>query len=209
MSTQLGERSIYREMSLKPFCSAKQALAAVEALATMLDEGEVKASEITQVTVRVPPPYARMVATKPEAASRSSTIISAGYQLGLAAFAREKLYDIDRTRLETLATELAGRTEVIADESLMEMFPRCFPAEVEVKASGRSHRRRITAATGDPSRHLDDDQVVTKAERICEQVNCARRASDLVRIGLEAFESEKSCKAVADAMSNAFTFRVT
>jgi 2-methylcitrate dehydratase PrpD len=207
MSAQLGKQSVYREMSLKPFCSAKQALAAVEALTTMLDEGEVKASEITRVTVRVPPPYARMVATRPEASSRSSTIISAGYQLGLAAFAREQLYDIDRARLASSATEFAGRTEVIADESLMETFPRCFPAEVEVMAAGRSHRLRITAASGDPSRNLDDEQLAKKAERICQQVNCARRASDLIRIGLQAFESEKSCKAVADAMSSAFTFR--
>src|SRR5262249_56018662 len=31
--------SVYAQLSLKPFCSAKQAIAAIEALATLIDEG--------------------------------------------------------------------------------------------------------------------------------------------------------------------------
>ena len=36
LTARLGEGSVYREMSLKPFCSAKQAIAAVEALIALI-----------------------------------------------------------------------------------------------------------------------------------------------------------------------------
>ena len=40
MLTQgLGEGSVYAQLSLKPFCSAKQSIAAVEALISLLDQG--------------------------------------------------------------------------------------------------------------------------------------------------------------------------
>ena len=63
LTAKLGEGSVYRELSLKPFCSAKQALAATEAVASLIDDGEVNPSEITKIIVRVPPPYAR---TRPD-----------------------------------------------------------------------------------------------------------------------------------------------
>ena len=82
-----------REVILTPVEGTEStAIAAVEALMTLLDEG-VAPEAISKVTVRVPPPYARMIATKPEAGSRSSTIVSAAYQLGLAACCRARLYD--------------------------------------------------------------------------------------------------------------------
>src|SRR5207302_3970728 len=62
---QLGgaslERSIYPALSMKPFCSAKQSIAAVEALRKSLQSG-IAAQSIAAVRVRVPPAYAAMIA---------------------------------------------------------------------------------------------------------------------------------------------------
>jgi 2-methylcitrate dehydratase PrpD len=207
LTSSLGHGSVYRQLCLKPFCSAKQAIAAIEALMALIDEDGVVPSGITKVTVRVPPPYVRMIATKPEAGSRSSTIVSAAYQLGLAACCRERLYDIERVDMEPAAVVLAGKIEVTADDRLLETFPACFPAEVEVTAAGRLHRRRITVASGDPSRPLDDDGLQRKAERVLERAGYTRSASDLIRLGLNGLTDKESCKRLADAMSSAFAFR--
>ena len=75
LTERLGVASVYAEMSLKPFCSAKQAIAAIEALMMAIDEG-ASPDAITKVVVRVPPPYARMIAMKAEAGMRSSTIVT-------------------------------------------------------------------------------------------------------------------------------------
>jgi 2-methylcitrate dehydratase PrpD len=199
----LGGGSVYPQLCLKPFCSAKQALAAIEALMILIDNEGIAPDMISKVAVRVPPPYVRMISTKPEAGSRSSTIVSAGYQLGLAAFARPRLYDVDRSdaTLEPTALAFANKVEIVADETLLEFFPACFPAEVEVIANGKPHGERITVATGDPSRPLDDQALEQKAQRIFGQAGCPDRASDLIRVGLRGFDSTDACKALAAAMT--------
>jgi 2-methylcitrate dehydratase PrpD len=204
LTAGLGQGSIYRELSLKPFCSAKQAIAATEALMSLLDEG-LTPETISKVTVRVPPPYARMISTKPEAGSRSSTIVSAGFQLGLAAHRRDRLHDIERADVlaEAGALAFAGKVTVVPDESLLGDFPNSFPAEIEVTADGQTLRRRVTAAFGDPSRPLDDDALKHKANLIFAQAGFTRAGSDLIHMGLVGFDDPDGCKSITRVFSNA------
>jgi 2-methylcitrate dehydratase PrpD len=206
LTSGLGQTSVYTQLSLKPFCSAKQAVASVEALMTLIDDG-LAPGTITKVTVRVPPPYARMIGMKPEAGSRSSTIVSAAYQLGLAAFRREGLYDIERAHAmqDADVLALAGKVEIVADESLLKTFPASFPAEVEVAAGGKLRRKRVSAARGDPSRPLDDAQLRQKAQRVFEQAGDAGAAERLLELGLAGLDDSASCKALADAMWTSLT----
>jgi 2-methylcitrate dehydratase PrpD len=196
LTAGLGSGSIYREMTIKPFCSAKQAIAAVEAFTTVIDGG-VSPDSIEKVVVRVPPPYAGMVAMKPQAGIRSSTIVSASFQIGLAAYHRERLYDVERANAmdEKSALALAGKTEIVADEALSEFFPATFPAEVEVVANGKSVRQRVTAANGDPGRQFDDAALADKAERIL-----GAASAEPIQAGLDGFKSEESCKRLADTL---------
>jgi len=199
LTSNLGRGSIYTQLSLKPFCSAKQAVAATEALMTLIDEGLAPAT-IDKVTVRVPPPYARMVSTKPETGSRSSTIVSAAYQLGLAAVQRERLYDIERASVFEDVLAFAGKVTVVPDEELLADFPASFPAEIEVSAKGTLHRKRVTAALGDPSRPLDDAQLKDKANRVFAQAGATRAGSSVIELGLAGLQDRDACKALADAM---------
>jgi 2-methylcitrate dehydratase PrpD len=196
LTSGLGGASIYREMTIKPFCSAKQAIAAVEAFTTVIDGG-VAPDAISKVVVRVPPPYARMIATKPEAGARASTIVSASFQIGLAAYHRERLYDIERADAmdERAALALAGKVEIVADEALAEFFPATVPAEVEVVANGKPVRQRVTAANGDPGRQLDDAALADKARRILGPA-----AAEPIQAGLEGFKSDDGCKRMADTL---------
>jgi 2-methylcitrate dehydratase PrpD len=196
LTAGLGNGSIYREMTIKPFCSAKQAIAAVEAFTTVIDGG-VSPDTISKVVVRVPPAYSRMVAMKPEAGARASTIVSASFQIGLAAYHRERLYDIERADAmdEKAALALAGKVEIVADEALAEFFPATFPAEVEVVANGKPVRQRVTAANGDPGRQLDDAALADKARRILGPA-----AAEPIQAGLEGFKSDDGCKRMADTL---------
>jgi 2-methylcitrate dehydratase PrpD len=196
LTAGLGNGSIYREMTIKPFCSAKQAIAAVEAFTTVIDGG-VSPDTISKVVVRVPPAYSRMVAMKPEAGARASTIVSASFQIGLAAYHRERLYDIERADAmdEKAALALAGKVEIVADEALAEFFPATFPAEVEVIANGKSARQRVTAANGDPGRQLDDAALADKARRILGPAS-----AEPIQAGLDGFKSEAGCKRMADTL---------
>jgi 2-methylcitrate dehydratase PrpD len=207
MLTQgLGAGSVYAQMSLKPFCSAKQSIAAVEALMSLLDEG-LSPDAITQVRVRVPPPYARMITMKAEAGSRSSTYVSAAFQMGLAAYRRERLYDIERDGVlqDPAVTAFAAKVEITADEALLEYFPASFPAEIEITASGQVLRKRVTTALGDPGRPLDEAQLKDKAERVSQQMGGAFDASKLIALGLAGLQDKAACKTLADALWDACT----
>ncbi|MGH6768959.1 MAG: MmgE/PrpD family protein [Xanthobacteraceae bacterium] len=200
LTAGLGEASCYRALSLKPFCSAKQAIAAIEGLTALVGEG-VALGSITKVRVRVPPPYARMIATKAEAGARASTIVGAAFQMGLAVHARERLYDIERAgALNEAAAAFAGKVEIVPDEALLALFPANFPAEVEVDAGGKTVRKRITAALGDPSRPLDDAQLADKAQRVLAHMPGAPGAADVIATGLAGLDGNDECNRLAQTM---------
>jgi 2-methylcitrate dehydratase PrpD len=201
LTAGLGSGSIYPQMTIKPFCSAKQAIAAIEALSTIIDEGTAPDS-ISKVVVRVPPPYSRMIATKAEAGARASTIVSATFQMGLAAYHRDRLYDIERAdaMAEAAALAFAGKVEIVADDSLLEFFPASFPAEVEVSAGGKTLRKRVTVAAGDPGRPLDDASLRQKASKVLSFLPESSPQETIVNIGLAGFDSDAACQELADAL---------
>ena len=90
---------------------------------------------------------------------------------------------------------MAGKVEIVADESLLEFFPATFPAEVEVAAGGKTLRQRVTAANGDPGRALDDAALADKAQRIL-----GHASAEIIQAGLDGFRSDDSSKRLADAM---------
>jgi MmgE/PrpD C-terminal domain len=146
-----------------------------------------------------------MISTKPEAGARASTIVSAPLQMGLAAFNREGLYDIERADAMRDAAVLAfaHKVEIVADDALLDEFPAAYPAEVELTANGKPFRKRITVAAGDPTRPLDDAAIARKAERVLTQLGSGRTAAGLVALGLGGLADKAACRKLADAMWNA------
>ena len=198
LTAGLGSGSIYPQMTIKPFCSAKQAIAAIEAFTTIIDDG-VAPDTISKVVVRVPPPYARMVAMKPEAGARASTIVSAAFQIGLAAYHRERLYDIERA--DAMDGERGARPRRQGRDrrrriACSNSSRRHFPAEVEVTAGGKTLRKRVTAADGDPGRAARR----RRARRQGEAHSRRGIGGDRSQVGLDGFKNEDSCKRLADAL---------
>lgn len=164
-----GGGSIYSELSLKPYCSSKQSIAAVEGLKEILASGVV-ADAISRVVVQVPPPYTNMIRMKAVSGVRSSTLVSVAHQLALAAYEPSALFDIDRSRpiADERVVQFADKVEVVEDASLSALYPSVWPATVAVTAEGRVVTRSVTVAPGDPGRSLSDDDVARKAERVLQ-----------------------------------------
>jgi 2-methylcitrate dehydratase PrpD len=146
-----------------------------------------------------------MIAMKAAAGSRSSTLVSVAFQLGLAAERRPRLYDIERSDVteDAVVQKFAQLVEVIPDENLLADFPASWPAEIEVDAGDQIFRRRVTAAAGDPSRPLDDAQLLQKARRVFAQLGEPAAAGRLVELGLKGLDDKDTCKKLADAMWDA------
>ena len=118
--------------------------------------------------------------------------------MGLAVYRRERLYDIERDDAmnETAALAFAGKVEIVADESLLEFFPATFPAEVEVTAGGKTLRKRVTAAYGDPAARSTTPRSRTRRSEF--SVDVIDR--DHRRSALPGSTANDGCKRLADAM---------
>jgi 2-methylcitrate dehydratase PrpD len=125
-----GEGAVFA-LSLKPYCAAKQTVAAIDAFRNLLEQG-ISPDEIVSLRVAVPPAYAAMIAHRDATASRIARITSAAYLLALAAYHPDSLDDVARLNLagDPQIAAFMGRVEVVPDEALGEHYPKRWPARV-------------------------------------------------------------------------------
>jgi 2-methylcitrate dehydratase PrpD len=198
--------SCYPGLSLKPFCSAKQSIAAVEALRTLLASG-IKPNTIAAVRVKVPPAYAGMISLKAQDAVRTTTLVSVARQLALLACDPARLYDVDRSEPASNPA-IAGfeaKVEVVAEESLSHYYPERWPAEVEiVGADGNARRELVIAAPGDPDRPLDAAALGDKAHRLLDRLIGHDAATTLIGTAGRGLDDAAGCRALAEAFTQVF-----
>ncbi|MGH2876402.1 MAG: MmgE/PrpD family protein, partial [Solirubrobacteraceae bacterium] len=132
------------QVSVKPFPTAKQSLAAVEAALRLGPDAGAQ-----RVRVHVPEAYATMIDVAAQSGSRLSRMASARWNVALALSSPEDLHDVERLRPvdDPQLAPIAERVDVIADPGLSALYPAQWPARVE--ASGRSET--VLDAPGDPA----------------------------------------------------------
>jgi 2-methylcitrate dehydratase PrpD len=199
----LGRGSVYGTLSIKPFCSAKQAIAAVQAFRAIVHEENVSRDAIAKIRVHVPPAYAGMIATRAEPGARQSTLVSVAYQIALAALAPERLYDVDRSTpaADTDVMQFAAKVEVMPEPALESFYPRHWPAEVEVEAGGKILKRRVVAAAGDPEHPLGRAAVDDKAHRVLDPMLGAARVDEWLALCHGALVDSAGCKNLVMALA--------
>jgi 2-methylcitrate dehydratase PrpD len=204
LTDQLGKASVYPALSIKPFCSAKQAIAAVEAFRAIMREENLSRDTIAKIRVHVPPAYAGMIATRAEPGARQSTLVSVAYQIALAALAPERLYDVDRSvpAADADVMQFAAKVQVKPDEALESFYPQHWPAEVEVEAAGKTFRRRVVAAAGDPERPLGRGDIEEKAHCVLDGLIGVTRVDQWLAMGHGALDSAASCQKLVTAFAN-------
>jgi 2-methylcitrate dehydratase PrpD len=202
LTDKLGTNCVYAALSLKPFCSAKQGIAAIEAFRAILDRG-VGVETISKVRVRVPPAYAGMIATRAEPGARQSTMVSVAHQIALAALDAERLYDVDRSaaKADAEVTGFAAKVEIIADARLDAYYPQHWPAEVDVEANGEVFQQRVVEAVGDPEHPLDHAGVVAKAHRVLDPLVGKDGAAAWLEMAGAALDDATACRKLSAAFA--------
>lgn len=200
----LGASSVYPALSMKPFCTARQALGAADAFLQLLDEG-LDPRHVEEIVVRAPQTYVGMISQPINARNRSSGFVSAGFQMGLAAFRRDSLWDLDRGAVmdDADVLALAAKTKVVADADLQAEFPRRWPAAVSVKTGGAVRERRVIDVLGDPARRLDDAAVADKGRRVLAPLEGAARAEELTGLAARGLRDDASCESLAKTFAEA------
>jgi 2-methylcitrate dehydratase PrpD len=178
-------------LSLKPYCAAKQTIAAIDAFRNILGQG-ISPHDIVALRVAVPPAYAEMIGHRNAAASRTGRITSAAYQLALAAYRPDEMENVAPPNLagDSEIAAFMARVEVVPDKALEQYFPERWPACVEaVLKDGRTETKLVVDARGDPPRSCDLD-VRAKFHRLSDPVVGRPAVNELAEACLAATEHD-------------------
>ena len=167
----LGRRYAIDETSIKPWCAARQTMAATQALLELIADG-IAREAIAAIEVYVSPPYLRMINHGVEAGNRASHLTSVHYRLALAACDRARLYDVGSSppKLADDIADFMQRITVNADAALLAHYPKAWPARVVVRGAHGRRERLVVAVPGDPQRPFDERQVEEKFRRILASI---------------------------------------
>src|SRR5262247_3106575 len=160
----LGERVSLTEVSFKPWCAARQTMAATQALKEIIEAGVAPAT-MREITVSVLPPQLKMIDHGVVAGDRASHLTSVQYCMAVAALAPEQAFDLQQapSQLPPDMRSFMAKIKVEADERLLADYPRSWPARVRVTAEGAAqHERMVTHVPGDPARAFDRARVHEK-----------------------------------------------
>lgn len=192
-----------RQLSIKPWCAAKQTIAAIDGFRQILARGRA-AAEISDVRVMVPPSYAKMIGHH-DCAHRVGRITSVACQLALAALAPDRLTEVKRTDLSTDPDMAAfmRRVSVAPAEELMEHFPQTWPARLEVRfVDGAVDTVLVTQAQGDPGRPLTPADIDAKFRALAVPVLGSDKSSRLLGFCKAAFDSGPELHVLLDALDS-------
>jgi 2-methylcitrate dehydratase PrpD len=157
---------------LKPYHTSRQGLSATEAFLALMRDEAIDAQAIEALVVRVPAQYRAMIdrAKRPRSKTESRGI---HYQLALAAFYPEGLYDIERAALRTeeaRMVRLIDAVTVTASDPMSALYPRIWPGGVTVKTAHGTFERDVEHPCGDRENPLSWSGVEAKWEKIFRSV---------------------------------------
>src|SRR5262249_22806784 len=151
----LGERIALAEVSFKPWCAARQTMAATQALKDIVARGVAPAA-IAAIAVSVPPPHLKMIDHGVVAGDRASHLTSVQYAMAAAALAPEMAFDVEQTppELPPAVRGLMAKIKVEADARLLADYPVSWPARGRVAPGSARHGRGGDPRSGEPGAPL-------------------------------------------------------
>jgi 2-methylcitrate dehydratase PrpD len=187
----LAETFMIDRVNIKPFCCARQGIASVEAFRWLLRNHAIRAEDLEAIEVLVPQQYSQMIDRGDFPEDRLASITGIQYQLALAAFHEEDLFDTERKVLRDNDTvrNFMKKVRVAPSPPLTEMFPQKWPGKVSVKGAGKGFEHEILSPQGDAAAPMTWADVEQKWKR------AGRRTIKPVRIE----ELEKQVKEIDEA----------
>jgi 2-methylcitrate dehydratase PrpD len=185
-----GEASVLAEVSFKPWCAARQTMAATQALREIIADG-VAPQTMDRIEIFVPPPHLAMIDHGVKSGDRASHLTSLQYRIAVAALADHMTADVGQSPigLSPPLRDFMKKIKVAADRSLLANYPRRWPARVIVTAGAARYERLVTDVPGDPARPFDRANVRDKFVRFTAPV-----------LGME--KTEQMFSRISDALAS-------
>ncbi len=160
----LGEQFHIGKVNLKPYCSARQAIASIEAFRWLLRTHAPNPEAIEEIEVIVPQQYSQMIDKGGFPEDRLASITSVQYQLALAAFHEEDLFDSERKALRDTekVRSLMPKVKIRPSTHLTSMYPRKWPGKMCLRIGGRQYEHEVLTPRGDADQPMTWNDVEQK-----------------------------------------------
>jgi 2-methylcitrate dehydratase PrpD len=190
-TANLGEEFALDQTSFKPWCAARQTMAATQALREAMIDG-VAPGSIASITVHVPPPTLKMIDHAVRPGDRASHLTSVQYHLALAACDPAALMDVGHspTVLTPDIQDFMRKVRVVADAALLAHYPKAWPARIALHTPQGVREHTVAHVPGDPQRPFDERDICDKFRHITARLDAARAARLLERCRA-AFEARR------------------
>ncbi len=211
----LDQHHILMDVSLKPWCAARQTMAATQALKDILARG-VAPQDIVEIEVGVLPPHHGMLDHGVKAGDRASHLTSLPYQMAVAALTPDAAFDVGQAPagLDAAVAALMQKVTVMQNERLLARYPKVWPAHVRLATkSGAVHEQEVEYVPGDIRRPLGDGEIKDKFRRFAMPVLGQDGAGKLLGLAAAALDDgaaaqqlfgalEQACVACADGANS-------
>lgn len=175
-------------VGLKPYHSSRQALATTEAFASLLREESIDGEGVEEIHVFAQAQYSAMIdrVKQPQSKGESRSI---RYQLALAAFYPDELFDIERRVLHTSEPRVARLMKSVTvtnSEPLTALYPRVWAGTVLIKTARGTFERELLHPRGDVENPLNWKDIEAKWATVFRSVPATLavgRLAELVRNG--------------------------
>jgi 2-methylcitrate dehydratase PrpD len=197
----LGGEFLITETALKPYPSARQALAAIEAFKEILTGEGIDPSSIDEIIVHVPAQYAAMIDSAGPPRTRQESLLGVQYQMALAAFHPEILFDVNRELLpdESAVVGFMKKVHVRASEELEKHFPALWPAMVEVRSGERTFSRELLRPAWDSCDALGWEEIEAKFKRVAGPI-VGRVKTERIIESVHCMDSAESVKPLVELL---------
>jgi 2-methylcitrate dehydratase PrpD len=159
----LGETPVLPDVSFKPWCAARQTMAATQGLKEIIAGGVVPAS-MTEIHAFVLSPHLKMIDHGVVAGDRASHLTSLPYCMAIAAVAPELAFDVQQSppELPDAVRGFMSKIKIETDAGLLTDYPHRWRARVRVVADAHTHELPVTDVPGDRARAFDRSLVQRK-----------------------------------------------
>jgi 2-methylcitrate dehydratase PrpD len=180
----------FAQVSFKPWCAARQTMAATQALRELLDGG-MAVGDITKIAAAVPPPHLKMIDHGVKVGDRASHLTSLPYQMAVAALQPDALLDISQApgAVPSAMQSFMALINVSGDEALLADYPLAWPARVAVTTRSGRQERLMRHVPGDPARPLSEDNIIKKFYALVRPIMGEERSQRMLHLASATLQS--------------------
>jgi 2-methylcitrate dehydratase PrpD len=162
--TDTGQRFYVDQTGIKPYPTARQALAAIEAFRELKTTHQINPASIKEIIVLVPRQFLAIIDHPHVPKNRRESIISVQYQIALAAFSPNGLFDVKREHVanDDRIMTLMEKIHVKPSKELEQYYPSVWPARVEIRADRKHYVKELLHPKGDIHNAFSWEEVASK-----------------------------------------------